>query len=198
MKERAQFLYDQPTFPSVRQSSLTMTNQPCKKVKTFSPFTYHVSSSVWKRLHYGYLNLINHQWTFNKKTWTPLLLMLLINLHISLRECNHLRKCFWNMQILHLIPENIEYHKCQLQYYYIFFPFKISILCILMKYGVTIILLTSSVQIPCSSLHQVYHHEQYWQSNHTLNAISDSPLVLARECNPSTPGSSQESSLRQR
>jgi hypothetical protein len=102
------------------------------------------------------------------------------------------------MQILHLIPENIEYHKCQLQYYYIFFPFKISILCILMKYGVTIILLTSSVQIPCSSLHQVYHHEQYWQSNHTLNAISDSPLVLARECNPSTPGSSQESSLRQR
>ena len=115
--KRAQFLYDQPTFPSVRQSSLTMTNQPCKKVKTFSPFTYHVSSSVWKRLHYGYLNLINHQWTFNKKTWTPLLLMLLINLHISLRECNHLRKCFWNMQILHLIPENIEYHKCQLQYY---------------------------------------------------------------------------------
>lgn len=75
--------------------------------------------------------------------------------------------------------------------------FKISVLCILMKYGITIILLTSSVQIPCSTLHQVYHHEQCWQSNHTLNAISDSPQVLARECNPSTPGSSRESSLRQ-
>lgn len=60
------------------------------------------------------------------------------------------------------------------------------------KNKITIVLLTSAVQIPCRTLHQAFHHEQYLQSNHTLNAVSHSLQVQVGGYNPSALSSSQE------
>lgn len=50
--------------------------------------------------------IIHHQ---HRLVESSILLLLLVYLHISFGQCNHLRKGFRNMQILHLIPVNMNF-----------------------------------------------------------------------------------------